>query len=191
MKEGDKVGIRGPFGTCYEFGEGEHLALVAGGYGAAPMYNVAYEAVKHDCDVEFLIGARNKDLLLYSEKILGLGSSVNLHIATDDGSEGHKGYVTEVLKEVLAEGKVGKVFTCGPEIMMKAAGEIADDAGADCYLSVERYMKCGIGVCGQCALDGTGVLACKQGPVMSWNEVKELSEFGKYHRDAQGKKVEF
>ncbi len=55
LKEGDKVGIRGPFGTSYNIEKGDHLALVCGGYGAAPMYNVAHEAVKKDCKVEFLV----------------------------------------------------------------------------------------------------------------------------------------
>ena len=75
-------------------------ALVSGGYGAAPMYFVAAEASKKGCDVEFLVGARSEDLLLYTQKVAGLGS-VNLHIATDDGSVGKKGFVTEILKELL------------------------------------------------------------------------------------------
>lgn len=191
LKEGDKVGIRGPFGTSYKISEGDHLALVSGGYGAAPMYFVANEAVKKDCKVEFLVGARNKDLLLYTRKVLGLGNSVNLHISTNDGSTGFKGFVTEVLKEVLAEGAVDKVFTCGPEVMMQAVGEIARGAGVECYLSMEKYMKCGIGVCGQCAIDDTGVLVCKDGPVMNYADVKDLPEFGKYHRDGVGKKCKF
>jgi len=187
LKVGDKVGIRGPFGTSYNIEKDDHLALVAGGYGAAPMYFVAHEAGKIGAKVEFLVGARSEEYLLYTQKILGLGN-VNLHISTDDGSAGKKGFVTELLKDVMKKEKITKVFTCGPEIMMKFVGEIAEDNGAECFLSVEKYMKCGFGVCGQCAIDGTGVLACKSGPVMNWKKVKELSEFGKYHRDAQGKK---
>lgn len=194
LKEGDKVGIRGPLGTCYKFEKGEKLALVAGGYGAAPMYFVARQAVEKGCKVEFLIGARNKDLLLFTHKIIGLGN-VNLHIATDDGSAGFKGYITEVLEQILKEEKGGekidKVFTCGPERMMKSAGEIAEKAGAECFMSMEKYMKCGLGVCGQCAIDDTGELVCKKGPVMAYSYVKKLLEFGKYHRDSVGKKVMF
>lgn len=189
LKEGDKVGIRGPLGTWYEFEEGSHLALVAGGYGAAPMYFVANEAVKKGCTVDFLIGARNKDLLLYTQKILALG--VNLHIATNDGSAGVEGFVTRILKDILDEKKLDYVFSCGPEVMMKAVGDIADEAGVKCYLSMEKYMKCGIGVCGQCALDDTGDLVCVQGAVMDFQKLKNLPEFGVYHRDAQGKKHYF
>lgn len=191
MKEGDKVGIRGPFGTAYKFSEGDHLALVSGGYGAAPMYNVASEAVKKGCKIEFMVGARNKDLLLYTHKVLGLGSNVSLHISTDDGSAGFKGFITQVLEDLLKKEKIDKVFTCGPEVMMQAVGKVADAGSVDCYLSMEKYMKCGIGVCGQCAIDNTGVLACKDGPVMNYADVKNLPEFGKYHRDSVGKKKHF
>lgn len=195
MKEGDYVGVRGPFGTCYKIDEGDHLALVAGGYGVAPMYFVAAEAMKKNCKVEFLIGARSKDLVLYESKISAL-NGVNLHVSTNDGSMGFNGLVTNLLENVILEvekkgEKIDKVFTCGPEMMMKFVGDIAWKGGIDCYVSVEKYMKCGVGVCGQCAVDSTGVLACKQGPVMKYNYVRKLSEFGKYHRDAQGKKVYF
>jgi dihydroorotate dehydrogenase electron transfer subunit len=190
LKEGDKVGVRGPFGTFYEFKKGEHLAVVAGGYGAAPMYFVASEACKNGCKVEFLVGARNKDLLLYTRKVLALGN-VDLHVSTDDGSEGFKGYITQVLEDLLEKEKIDKVFSCGPEVMEKFVGEISEKAGVDCWLSVEKYMKCGFGVCGQCCIDDSGECVCKKGPVMSWDYLKKLPEFAKYHRDAQGKKCYF
>lgn len=190
LKEGDKVGIRGPLGTHYEFKKGEHLALVAGGYGAAPMYFVASEAVKMGCKVEFLVGARSENLLLYTHKILGLGG-VNLHIATNDGSAGFKGFVTELLEKVLDDVKVDKVFCCGPDVMMNAVGKVCDKFDVEGFMSMEKYMKCGIGVCGQCAVDDTGDLVCIKGPVMSWEYLRKLPEMGKYHRDAQGKKHYF
>ena len=189
LKVGDKVGVRGPLGTFYKFKSGEHLALVAGGYGAAPMYFVAHEAVKAGCRVDFLMGARNKDLLLYGQKILGLG--VNLHISTDDGSAGFKGFVTVLLDQLMEKEKIDQVFTCGPEVMMKVVGNVAEKHGVVAYMSMEKYMKCGIGVCGQCAIDDKGDLCCQKGPVMKWSYLKKLPELGQYHRDAQGKKHYF
>lgn len=191
MKEGDKVGIRGPFGTFYEFEDGDHLALVAGGYGAAPMYFVAAQALDRGCKIEFIVGARSKDLLLYIDRISEM-KGVNLHICTDDGSAGFKGFTTQALEKILQENKgenrISKVFTCGPEIMEKFVGEISQKAGVDCFISVEKYMKCGFGVCGQCAIDDTGQCVCKKGPVMSFEYLQKLPEFGKYHRDDVGKK---
>lgn len=190
LKVGDLVGIRGPLGTHYKFGAGSRLALVAGGYGAAPMYFVAVEALKVGCGVDFLIGARSKDLLLYTQKILGLGD-INLHISTNDGSAGFKGFVTQLLESLLAKKKIDYVFSCGPEVMMKAVGDVCERAGVKAFMSMEKYMKCGIGVCGQCALDDCGDLVCVKGPVMSWDYLRKLPEMGKYHRDAQGKKHYF
>lgn len=190
LKVGDLVGIRGPLGTHYKFEAGSSLALVAGGYGAAPMYFVAQEALKIGCKIDFLIGARNKDLLLYTQKILGLGST-QLHISTNDGSAGFKGFVTQLLEKLLNEKKIDYVFSCGPEVMMKAVGDVCEKAKVKAFMSMEKYMKCGIGVCGQCALDNTGDLVCVKGPVMSWDYLRKLPEMGKYHRDAQGKKHYF
>ncbi|MFA5947387.1 MAG: dihydroorotate dehydrogenase electron transfer subunit [Candidatus Gracilibacteria bacterium] len=190
LKVGDKIGIRGPFGTSYKYKAKEHLALVAGGYGAAPMHFLAHQALKQKCKIDFIIGARTADLLIYTQKIAGLGG-VDLHISTDDGSLGFKGYTTQVLEELLKKKKIDHVFTCGPEIMEKFVGEISEKNNVDCQISVEKYMKCGFGVCGQCAIDDSGECVCKKGPVMEYKYLKKLPEFGKYHRDSVGKKILF
>jgi dihydroorotate dehydrogenase electron transfer subunit len=197
LKEGDLVGVRGPFGTSYEWKKGEHLALLAGGYGAAPLYGVARAAVADGCKVEFIVGARSADLLLYEERISELGSDVKYHAATDDGSKGHKGYNTEVLEEILARddddgaGPIDRVFACGPEVMMKKAAELARTKDLPSQLALERYMKCGFGVCGQCCVDDSGVCVCKEGTVFDGERALSFSEFGKYHRDSVGRKVEW
>lgn len=190
LQVGDSMGIRGPYGTNFNFKEGEHLALVGGGYGAAPLYFVAHEAVKQGCTVEFIEGARDKGNLVYIDRLEKL-ENLNLHIATDDGSMGHKGYNTEVLKEVIKDTKIDRIMTCGPEMMMKAVGKIGDEANIQTQISVERYMKCGFGVCGQCVLDPMGIRTCVSGPVMNSKVLNMLDEFGSYHRDAQGKKQYF
>lgn len=190
LRVGDMLGVRGPMGTAYDFKPRKHIAVVAGGYGAAPMYFVTKEALKKKCKVDFIVGARNKKLLLFLDRVKKL-SGVKLHVATDDGSMGTKGYNTVLLEKVLQKGGVHHVFACGPEVMERAVGLLAEKYKTDCQLSVEKYMKCGIGVCGQCAIDDSGELVCKKGPVMKWSYLKKLPEFGKYHRDAQGKKHYF
>lgn len=154
------------------------------------MYYVARKALEDGCKVEFLTGARSADLLLYLDRVEGM-EGLNLKVSTDDGSRGHKGFITEVLDGVLEEGGVDRVFTCGPDRMMKAVGDVAGKHGVKSWMSMEKYMKCGIGVCGQCAIDDSGDLVCRQGPVMSYAMLKNLPEMGKYHRDAQGKKHMF
>jgi dihydroorotate dehydrogenase electron transfer subunit len=190
LKEGDFVGIRGPFGDEFECEEGENLAFLAGGYGAAPLYFFAHEAVKKGCSIEFIVGARSEDLLLYTERIEKM-DNVNLHVSTDDGSAGHHGYNTQVLEKLLDEGGVDAVYAVGPEIMMLKGAEMADAKGAKGYVSVERYMKCGFGVCGNCVVDGLGDPVCMYGPVMSYERAKNIEDFGKYHRDELGRKHNF
>jgi len=190
MQPGDKLGIRGPFGTNFHFEEGETLALVGGGYGAAPLYFVAHEAIKKGCKIHFIEGARSKNHIVYSDDLKGL-ENTELHIATDDGSLGFKGYNTELLKKVLDEVKIDKIMTCGPELMMKSVGEIGEEVGVPTFISIERYMKCGFGVCGQCVVDPLGIRTCVSGPVMNYKVAKMFDDFGKYHRDSVGKKEYF
>ncbi|MDP4008320.1 MAG: dihydroorotate dehydrogenase electron transfer subunit [Candidatus Peregrinibacteria bacterium] len=188
VKIGDKVGIRGPYGTVNRIPSNCNVATVAGGYGAAPLYFFAEACVKNGCKVDFIVGARNAGFLLYLDRASAL-DGVTVHIATDDGSEGHKGYCTQILEKLADEKEIKFIATCGPELMMQAVMKIAEPRGIDCDISVERYMKCGIGVCGNCSVDGTGEPSCINGPVMSLEHVKKLTDFGEYHRDSVGNKV--
>lgn len=214
LQVGDLAGLRGPFGTHYEWEPGQHIVLVAGGYGAAPMYFVAKETVGHGCTLEVIVGARGKEHLLYLEELEAL-PHVSLHIATNDGSEGYKGFNTDILEKLLSscprpqraspalssvEGStrkekcspVDQVFGCGPEMMLKKISEITAKYDVPSQLSMERYMKCGYGICGNCVIDPLGIRMCVEGPVVK-NEVllKLGTEFGKYHRDDLGKKNYF
>lgn len=201
LQVGDLAGLRGPFGTCYEWEPGQHIVLVAGGYGAAPMYFVAKETVGHGCTLEVIVGARSKEHLLYLKELEAL-PHVSLHIATNDGSEGYKGFNVDILEKLLSacprEGKkdkkclpIDQVFACGPEVMLKRVSEITAKYAVPSQLSMERYMKCGYGLCGNCVMDPLGVPVCIEGPVMKNDVLLKLTEFGKYHRDDLGKKSYF
>ena len=190
LEAGDKVGIRGPLGTEFQVERGKHYVCLAGGYGAAPLYFFAERAVGKGCKIEFIVGARSKDLLLYVDRAEAL-DGVTVHTATDDGSDGHEGYNTDVLSEILEKGDVDCVCTCGPEVMMVKAAEMAQEKKIDAQISVERYMKCGLGVCGNCVVDGLGEPTCVSGPVMPLEKVLQIEDFGKYHRDSLGKKHNF
>ncbi len=213
LKEGDLVGVRGPYGHGFKWEKNQHLVMMAGGYGAAPLYFLTRKAVGDGCSVEFVIGARSKDHLLYTERIKEL-DNVELHVATDDGSEGVKGFNVVILDQLIEDAKKGKkfkvicdgstckreevdfapldcVYACGPELMMKSVAEKCAEAEIDSQVSVERYMKCGFGVCGQCCVDSSGKRMCSEGPCIPGVEALKIDEFGKYHRDAQGKIHEF
>jgi len=188
LKQGDKVGIRGPYGHGFSL-KGENIVLVGGGCGGAPMGFLADELKNKNKNLTFIIGARCKDSLLFLDRLKT--ANIKTLIATDDGSCGTKGFTTKILEEVLEKEDIDMVYTCGPEIMMKFVVDICDKHDVDCELSLERFMKCGIGLCGQCCMDNTGAIVCKDGPVFSKQEVKEFFEFGKYHRKKSGKKVKF
>lgn len=199
---GDLVGLRGPFGTCYEWEPGQHIVLVAGGYGAAPMYFVAKETVGHGCTLEVIVGARSKEHLLYINELEAL-PHVSIHIATNDGSVGYKGFNVDLLEKLLsscpreAHGKkqdclpVDQVFACGPEMMLKRVSEITHTYQVPSQLSLERYMKCGYGLCGNCTVDPLGIRICTDGPVVKNDKCMLIEEFGKYHRDELGRKNTF
>jgi dihydroorotase len=192
-KVGDYVGVQGPYGTSFVLG-GKNAILVGGGYGSAPLAFLGEELLKAGCGkVRLIIGARNKDLLVYTNKFIEEGSQIELIQTTDDGSNGKKGFTTDALREVLqADNEVDRIYTVGPEIMMNKVIELSDQFNIGCQVSVERYMKCGFGICGQCCVDGTGGTTCRDGPIYDKQYVKaHISEFNKYHRDATGTKHKY
>lgn len=180
LKEGAHVGLRGPYGNG--FAARKRVAIVAGGYGAAPLALLA-EQLKGKAVV--VLGAKTKGELLFEQRIKKTGA--RLIACTDDGSYGRKGVVTDALAELLRNERFDAVCTCGPEVMMKKVFEMCEAAHVECFASLERYMKCGFGVCGQCVIDGQRV--CADGPVFASHQLRTMSEFGKTKRDASGREI--
>lgn len=179
LKAGDKLGIRGPFGNGFS-PKGKTLA-VAGGIGVTPLFTLAASG---EVDT-FVLGARTAEELVFEEDLSKIS---DLKIATDDGTRGTHGFVTDVLDKMnlLA---YETICVCGPEMMMKGVLDrlIAlgiEDRG---QFSMHRYMKCGVGVCGSCCMDYTGLRVCRDGPVFTGDVIKD-SEFAKYHRGPSGRK---
>lgn len=184
IKVGDRLGIRGPFGTSFDLKDHKKIILVGGGTGTPPMLRLAQDAVKAGIETIVVLGARSENLLVYEKEFKELGCE--LHLATDDGSKGCKGYCTNVLEDTLKNHKADAVYTCGPEMMMVKVAEMAKASGVECQVSLERYMKCGFGICGQCCMDDTGFRVCKDGPVTDGKTALQMQEFGKYSRSSSG-----
>lgn len=187
LKPGDKLGIRGPYGNNFTL-QGKRVVLVGGGCGTAPMGFLADELKKKGADVSFIIGSKSKQYVLYLDRMKKAG--IKTFITTDDGSFGVKGFTTDLLKTFIEKNNVDFVYSCGPEVMLKPVVEICGKANVPCEVSMERYMKCGFGICGQCCIDPSGVRVCKEGPVFSGQEIGKITEFGSHKRDASGKKVD-
>ncbi len=166
---GEKVRVVGPLGVGFPLPEaGQRALLVGGGTGIASLYELA-AAARSRGPVVVLLGARAAGDLMGREDFVALG--IELRIATEDGSEGWSGRVTELLEHALAEpGADGDlVYACGPTPMMRRAAEVAVALGRRCIVSLENRMACGFGVCLGCAVprpEGGFALVCRDGPVL-------------------------
>lgn len=183
MKEGDLIGIKGPFGNGFDFPGGENIWVVTGGVGSAPFGAIAPEMTKGELKV--ILGTRTASDLIFEERFRSRGLDVT--VATDDDSQGYNGFVTECFREMLGTGKPDLVLTCGPEIMMVKVVEICKANGIRVQASLERYMKCGMGICDVCSINGLQV--CRDGPVFEGKQLEQMSEWGRKKRDAAGKLV--
>lgn len=187
MKKGDLIGIRGPYGNSGFIPNGKNICIVAGGVGMAPLLPLIEDKNKNNFNsVTVLFGAKNKDELLFIERIRK--ACRDCVITTEDGSVGEEGLCVDCLEKIIGDKKIDQIYTCGPEKMMKKVMDIALKKKIPCQLSLERYMKCGIGICGTCCLDPSGFRVCKDGPVFTAEQLKG-SEFGRYKRDSSGSKI--
>lgn len=177
LGECDSLGIRGPFGNGFEMKKGKIL-LIAGGVGAAPLAPLSEIAVSSGSEVTVLLGAKTEKELLFRKRFEASG---NLEVATDDGTAGKHGFVTELIE---APESYDRIYCCGPEIMMKKVLDRVNPEKAQ--FSLHRYIKCGIGICGACCVDGLRV--CRDGPVFSGKVLKD-TEFGIYKRNECGERV--
>jgi dihydroorotate dehydrogenase electron transfer subunit len=177
LGNGDSIGIRGPLGKGFDMKSG-HILLVAGGVGAAPLAPLAEKASYEGIKVTTLLGAKTKEELVFKQRFEKAGDVL---IATDDGSEGKHGYVTQLIGN---NESYSKIYCCGPEIMMKKVLDKVPPSKAQ--FSLHRYIKCGIGICGACCVDGLRV--CMDGPVFS-GDVLKSTEFGIYRRNECGERL--
>jgi dihydroorotate dehydrogenase electron transfer subunit len=184
MKRGDKIGIRGPYGNGFKL-KGKNICLISGGCGVIPLALLAEKFKK--VKITAIVGANTKNDLFFVKRLKKHCSKVI--VMTDDGSFGKKGFPTNSLKDLLKKVKFDYVYTCGPETMMKKVFEICESHKIECQASLERYMKCGFGLCGQCCIDDIRI--CKDGPVLNSNQLRKLTEFGVFERNKSGKKVYF
>lgn len=172
-QEGQTLDIIAPLGHGFTLGDTSRRAvLVGGGIGTPPLLSVARA---FGGNATALLGFRSADSVILEDDFKSCGAKV--HIATDDGSTGHHGYVTQLLAKELAAGDVGVVMACGPMPMLKLTAKACEEAGVECQVSLEERMGCGVGACLVCACairrngqEGYSHV-CKDGPVFLGTEV--------------------
>ena len=187
LKEGEYLGLRGPYGKRYpiESFHGKEVYIVGGGVGLAPLRALLF-ALKHEIDllnkIEVRFGARTPSDISFKKAIEDWKKWKNTNIvisvdAAEPGWTGNVGLVTTILKDNDVNVKNSVAIVCGPPIMMKFVNKRLLDMGfADnsIYLSMEKNMSCGIGKCFHCNLGK--YFCCKDGPVFTWDQIKDIPE---------------
>ena len=187
LKKGDLLGIRGPFGNSFTENVGRVL-MIGGGTGIVPLSFLARKLLKKTNHVTFITGAKSKNDLLFLSSLKKLFKNHTFLSTTEDGSYGLKGIAIRPLEILLREEKFDILYTCGPELMINAVFGIAEKHKVPIEASLERLMKCGIGLCGSCVIGKYRV--CRDGPVFNSVRLREIqNEFGSSKLDYDGKTI--
>ena len=174
----DPVDVVAPLGRPFPLpADPVSCVLVGGGYGSAPLFWLAEALHERGCHVEMVLGAASEDRLFGVVEARRTADGVT--VTTDDGSAGRRGWVSDVLGEVVDRSGAGVVYGCGPMAMLRSVTEIAAAHGAVAQVAVEESMACGVGVCMTCVLPVTGndgvtrmVRSCVEGPVFRGDRVR-------------------
>jgi ferredoxin--NADP+ reductase len=173
MEVGDKLlNFAGPLGVASEIEKYGTCVMIGGGVGIAPLYPIVRELKKAGNHVISILGARNKSLLMLEKEIEEF--SDELHICTDDGSKGKKGFVSNVLQEIIDSGKkIDIVWAIGPVIMMKVVADLTKKYNIKTMVSLNPIMVDGTGMCGGCRVTVGGEIkfACVDGPEFDGHKV--------------------
>lgn len=175
-RAGEELSILGPLGKGFKISDqNRHHFIVAGGIGVAPMFFISQVFKKEE--VTFLAGFRRSDEVITPDLV---GLKQDIYIATDDGSLGYNGRVTDLLiQEIEKHGNNDAgIYACGPLPMLKALSIIANKYKIPCNVSMETFMACGLGACQGCVVRAPSDLdtisyhhVCKEGPVFDINEI--------------------
>ena len=183
FRVGDRLGVRGPYGNSFRV-RGESCLFVGGGTGAASLIAAIEAYAAAGKRVATVLGARTKSQLIFEKRAARWGQ---VHVSTDDGSKGFKGFATPLAEKLLDTGDFDEVVTCGPEPMMVGVVRAAAKRGLGVQASLERYMKCAVGICDSCAFDGD--LLCVDGPILEGVRLLSSKDFGRCRRDRSGVRV--
>ena len=189
MKNGDLIGVRGPFGNHFTPNTGNVL-LIGGGTGTAPLLFLAKKLVKGAKHLDFIIGAKTKDELIFVDQSNSLCTKQPI-ITTENGTCGFKCLATQPLEQIIAKKgshKLDMIYACGPEPMIRQVLNLAEAHSIPLEASLERLMRCGIGICGSCMIGKYRV--CRDGPVFNNKRLREVKdELGIFKLGFNGNRV--
>lgn len=178
-EEGKTIDIIGPIGYgTFKYDDYENIAIIGGGIGVFPLYELAKCAKADYKNVTTYLGFRNKDFVVLEEEFRKVSNE--LVLTTDDGSYAEKGFAINYLEKDIEAGKVEAIYACGPLPMLKAVQKLAIEKEIPCQISLEEKMACGLGVCLGCAVKTAKSPkdapeywhVCKAGPVFNAKDVE-------------------
>lgn len=178
LPEGSKVRLLGPLGNAFTVADlprGARVAIVAGGIGAAPFPALLRALERGGVECDFYFGGRNARELALRTRFDGIVPGQTI-LASDDGSLGEKGFVTEALSRRLAAGaRYARLFACGPMPMFASLAKVVGPAGLPSEFSTEAEMGCGFGACLGCVIPGTEkpfIVSCSEGPILAPEKIR-------------------
>ncbi|MHA2392832.1 MAG: dihydroorotate dehydrogenase electron transfer subunit [Promethearchaeota archaeon] len=181
LNVGERIGIRGPFGTSWNYEDASNILIVGGGMGIAALTSLIEPLKLSQKNIYVTIGAQDKASLIFADQLIEL--IPNTICTTDDGSFGKKCYVTDAIDDIVSQNEIDLIITCGPEVMMKKVLDIAQLKDIKIQASLERKMKCGVGLCGSCCIGAQNdIPVCKEGPIFTSEQLNRIPEFGTYSK---------
>jgi len=186
---GDMIGVRGPYGTFFTPRSKGAQLLVGGGTGILPLASLMRSSPEVRMNATFVVGANTKPELFFLDWIRKVsGRRSRIVVATDDGTGGIKGLASEVAADLCNKNLYGQVYACGPEQMIRSLFDLCEKKDIPLQASLDRIMKCGVGLCGSCCIGRYRV--CTDGPVFQPGQLREVvDELGLWRRSHSGKIV--
>ena len=193
-KIGELICIRGPYGNHFSVPANLRNALIiGGGTGLVPLVRLFDELIQKRVQALLVVGARTRNELLFENKVKKLLTDKrnrnSIAFSTDDGTSGFKGSALELAGSIMITKKFEMIYTCGPELMMKGVYKLGEKFSVPVEASLERYMKCAIGICGSCCINDR--LVCQDGTIFNSSSLRRLTEFGVSYRDKSGRSSYF
>jgi dihydroorotate dehydrogenase electron transfer subunit len=170
LAPGDTINLIYPLGNSFTLpGKGEKVLLTGGGSGMAPLLYLGRKIIEAGVEPQFALGFRNRARILEHDEFRKMGI---VHLATEDGSEGHKGFVTDI--PAFREERWDRIYCCGPEPMMQAVAASCSRRNILCEVSLENLMACGMGICLCCIVPTTSgnLCSCTDGPIFNINDLQ-------------------
>jgi dihydroorotate dehydrogenase electron transfer subunit len=190
MKVGDVIGVRGPFGRGYSTSRFRKVMIVGGGTGVASLAPLVELLAKRKTEIMLMLGAKSRDELLFLDRLTSLSAvKSRVVVTTEDASYGLQGLVTTQVENVLPKRKeFDMIYACGPEKMMHKMFLLSKRFNVRLQVSLERFMRCAIGLCGTCVIGKYRV--CRDGPIFSSEQLLEVEdEFGRFRLGFDGRRL--